>query len=175
MILLLALIGAIAAGLAVMLGFALRRPGSHGRNLPVTAEWIDQLSADRYRPMLRLLDGSDLEFLRSQPGCNPRMLSRLRKQRCQIFRGYLKSLNTDFQRVCAVLRVLMLQSQYDRPDLASALLRARLDFTKGMLVVHFRLSLYRLGLAGVDVSGLVKLFDGMRVELRTLVPVASLT
>lgn len=175
MVLLLTLIGAVAAGFAVMFGLALRQFGSHGRDLPVTAEWIDELSVDRYRPMLRLLDGSDLEFLRSQPGCDSRMLSRLRRQRCDIFLGYLKCLNSDFQRTCAVLKLLMLQSRHDRPDLGTALLRARLEFTKGLLVVHFRLSLYRLGLAGVDVSGLVGLFDGMRVELRTLVPAASLT
>lgn len=175
MIFLLTLIGAIAAGLVATLGLALRQHRRDGRTLPVTAEWIDELSADRYRPMQRLLDGSDLEFLRSQPGSNPRMLSRLRRQRCQIFRGYLTCLNSDFQRTCTALKLLMLQSRYDRPDLASALLRARLDFARGMFVVRLRLALHWLGLAGVDVSGLVKLFDGMRLELRTLVPVSSLT
>jgi hypothetical protein len=175
MIFLFTLVGAIAAGLAVTLALAVRQQGSAGRALPVTAEWIDELSVDRYRPMLRLLDGSDLEFLRSQPGSNPRILSRLRRQRCQIFHGYLGCLNSDFQRTCTALKLLMLQSRYDRPDLASALLRARMDFARGMLTVRLRLSLYRLGLAGVDVSGLVRLFDGMRLELRTMVPVSSLT
>lgn len=158
-----------------MLGLALRQNGTHTRTLPVTAEWIGELSVDRYRPMLRLLDGSDMAFLRTQPGCNPQMLSRLRRQRCQIFLGYLECLNSDFQRTCSALKVLMFQSRYDRPDLASALLRAEVEFTKGMLVARCRVALYRLGLSGVDVTGLVRLFDGMRVELRTLVPVASLT
>jgi hypothetical protein len=33
-----------------------------------------------------------------------------------------------------------------------------------------RLVCYQNGFGGVDVSGLVKLFDGMRLELRTLIP-----
>lgn len=174
MILLLAVFIGLSVGLAATLGLALRQYRSHGRTLPVTAEWVDELSVDRYQPMLRLLDGSDLEFLRSQPGCSPRMLSRMRRQRCQIFRGYLKCLGSDFERTCTALKLLMLQSRHDRPDLAAALVRAQVGFTRGMLVAHCRLVLYRMGMASVDVSGLVNLFDGMRVELRTLVPAASL-
>lgn len=34
-------------------------------------DWIMDLSADRYRPMCRLLDESDIRFLRSQPGATP--------------------------------------------------------------------------------------------------------
>src|ERR1035441_8434079 len=34
----------------------LRRLDSPNRSLPVTAEWIDELSTGRYRPMMRLLD-----------------------------------------------------------------------------------------------------------------------
>ena len=44
----------------------------------MTADWIDELSIDRYRPMQRLLDTAELDFLRAQPGFNPQMESRLR-------------------------------------------------------------------------------------------------
>jgi hypothetical protein len=37
-------------------------------------------------------------------------------------------------------------------------------------MVYFRLFLYRWGLCGVDVTSLVKNFDLMRLELRSLVP-----
>jgi hypothetical protein len=33
--------------------------------------------------------------------------------------------------------------------------------------------LFRWGLSGVDVAGLIQLFEGVRLELRTLVPAAS--
>jgi len=138
----------------------------------VTAEWIDELSIERYRPMMRLLDGEDLEFLGSQPGFAPRMAAKLRLQRCQIFRGYLRCLNLDFKRVCTALKVLMLQSRHDRPDLASALVRQQLMFAFGMTMVQSRLFLYRWGVCGVDVTSLVKIFEAMRLELRSLVPAA---
>src|ERR1700683_4100357 len=104
--------------LAVALFLLVRKMAFNGSCVPLTAEWIDELSMERYRPMLRLLDSGDLEFLRSQPGFNSQMVSKLRVQRCQIFLGYLRCLNLDFKRVCAAIKILMLQSQLDRPDLA---------------------------------------------------------
>src|ERR1700722_11342718 len=145
------------------LAYLIRRVGSSGNGLPVTSEWIDDLSLDRYRPMLRMLDGSDITFLRSQPGFTPDMARKLRAQRTQIFRGYLRSLETDFGRVCAAIKVVMLRSKHDRPDLAEALIREQVTFACAMLSVRFHLVLYSLGVCGVEVSQLVKIFDGMRL------------
>jgi hypothetical protein len=156
--------------LAAALFLLVRKVAFNGSSLPLTAEWIDELSIERYRPMMRLLDGGDLEFLRSQPGFTPRMATKLRVQRCQIFRGYLRCLNGDFQRVCAAIKILLLQSRQDRPDLAGVLVQHQMMFTCGMAMVYFRLFLYRYGVSGVDVSSLVKNFDLMRLELRSLVP-----
>jgi hypothetical protein len=142
----------------------------NGGSLPLNAEWIDELSIERYRPMMRLLDGGDLEFLRSQPGFTSRMAAKLRVQRCQIFRGYLRCLSGDFARVCSALKVLMLQSRHDRPDLAGLLLQNQVLFAWGMALVYFHLFLYRWGVCGVDVTRLVGVFDRMRLELRSLVP-----
>src|ERR1017187_6061293 len=129
--------------LLLALRLLIRKVAVTGGRLPVTAEWIDELSIERYRPMMRLLDGGDLAFLRSQPGYTPRMATRLRTQRCLIFRGYLRCLNADFGRVCAAVKVLMLQSRHDRPDLAAALVRYQVTFACGILMVQFRLFLYR--------------------------------
>jgi hypothetical protein len=142
-------------------------------SLPLTAEWIDELSIERYRPMMHLLDGDDVESLRSQPGFTPGMAAELRLERCQVFRGYLRCLRTDFQRVCAALKLLMLHSRFDRPDLASVLVHQQVMFECGMVVVRFRLFLYRWGLCGVDVTDLVRIFDLMRLELRRLVPATA--
>jgi len=152
---------------AVML---IRTMGSSGQSLPVTTEWISDLSTDHYKPMLRLLDSADIEFLRSQPGCTREMETKLRIQRCQVFRGYLRSLTSDFQRVCMALKIVMVQSEQDRPDLASALMHQQMLFATGLLGIHFRLALYRLGICSVDVTGLVRTFDGMRIELCNMVP-----
>jgi hypothetical protein len=156
--------------LAAALVLLIRKVAVKGSSLPLTAEWIDELSIERYRPMMRLLDGGDIEFLKSQPGFTPKMATKLRVQRCQIFGGYLRCLNGDFQRVCAAIKVLMLQSRHDRPDLAGVLIHHQVMFALGMLSVQFRLFLFRWGVCGVDVSSLVKIFDVMRLELRSLVP-----
>ena len=165
-------------GISILLSFAVgaglvwvvRRLASPAACLPVTAGWIDELSTERYRPMMRLLDGDDLAFLSSQPGFTSKMAGQVRTQRCQIFRGYLRCLTADFQRVCMALKIMMLQSRYDRPDLASVLLRQQVRFGVGMAAVQFRLLFYRWGFCRVDVMDLVKIFDSMRLELRALVP-----
>ena len=159
---------------ALVLGIAAsaRMLGSTDRSLPVTAEWIDDLSTDRYRPMRRLLDSRDIEFLRSQAGFTPKMEAKLRAQRCQIFRGYLRCLDMDFQRVCMALKLVLLHSEQDRPDLSALLVHHRIMFATGLLAARFRLFLYRWGICTVDVTSLLRIFDVMRIELRTLVPAA---
>jgi hypothetical protein len=172
MYLLIAISVLLTLGVLGVLGYLVKRIAFAG-DLPVTAEWIEDLSLDRYRPMLRMLDGDDIDFLRSQPGFTPAMASKLRAQRTQIFRGYLKSLETDFARVCAAIKLIMLQCQQDRPELATALIRSQISFAWGMLAVRIRLALYAWGICGVDVTAMVKLFDAMRLELRALVPSSS--
>lgn len=59
-------IGTIAAmaGLLAALFILVRKIVATQSDLPLNAEWIDELSIERYRPMVRLLDERDLEFLR---------------------------------------------------------------------------------------------------------------
>ena len=162
----------VLAALILATVAVVRNLSSADRSLPVTAEWIDELSTDRYLPMMRLLDSRDIEFLRSQAGFTPKMESKLRAQRCQIFRGYLRSLDMDFKRVCMALKLVLVQSQQDRPDLSAVLVHHQIMFTSGLLAVYFRLFLYRWGICTVDVTSLVQIFDLMRIELRNLVPAA---
>ena len=168
----------IAAFALVCIGFAgaivllLQKTALLGATMPATIDWIDELSADRYRPMLRLLGDEDLEFLRSQPGCTPKILAALRRERVEIFRGYLCRLGIDFGRTCAALRLRMVQASCDRPDLASTLVCSQVAFAAGMVAVQVKLVFYSWGVGTVNVADLLKLFDGMRVELRTLVPAA---
>jgi hypothetical protein len=171
----LAIVISLLAALALVsaLAFLLRKVGSGSIGLPLTSEWIDDLSLNRYRPMLRMLDGRDIEFLRSQPGYTPAIAKKLRAQRTQIFRSYLRSLETDFGRVCSAIKVVMLQSEYDRPDLAKALLRQQVTFACAMLSVRARLCLYSMGVSGVEVSSLVGIFDSMQLELLNMFPAAQ--
>ncbi len=167
------LVSSVVLGALGLAAIALvRRLGQSDSTLPVTAEWIEALSTDRYRPMVRLLDAADIEFLRSQPGFTGKMEAKLRAQRCRIFRGYLDCLDSDFKRVCLALKLVLAHSSQDRPDLAAGLVHQQVLFASGLLSAHFRLCLYRVGICSVDGTSLVKIFDGMRLELRSLVPSA---
>jgi len=150
----------------------MRTFGSPQDRLPLSARWISELSLDRYRPMLRLLETEDLEFLRNQPGFSPSMVAQLRVQRCQVFRGYLRCLKADFARMCLALKLVLVQSENDRPELTANLLHQQFLFALTMLGVQFRVWLYRWGLAGVDASGLIRIFDSIRIELQDRVPAA---
>src|ERR1035438_6292521 len=70
----------VLAALILATVAVLRKLDSPNRSLPVTAEWIDELSIDRYRPAMRLLDSRDIEFLRSQAGFTPKMEDTTREQ-----------------------------------------------------------------------------------------------
>ena len=165
---------ALAAVLLPILGVCLllRRFAAGNQELPVTTEWLGELSAERYRPMMRLLDDTDFKFLRGQKGFTPAMAKSLRRQRAGIFRDYLSMLENDFQRISLALKLVMAQSECDRPDLARTLMQYQIRFATGIVVAHWRLLLFRGGIDGFDVAELVHLFDSMRVELTSLVPSA---
>jgi hypothetical protein len=154
------------AGLVMLI----RKIASPAVALPATASWIEELSVERYRPMLRMIDSAEFRFLCDQPGMTQKEVAQMRKQRCRIFRGYLRSLSGDFNRVCTAIKILMLHANTDRPDLAQVLLRSQFTFAFGLAQVHVRLVLFGLGIGTVSVESLLEPLKNMQLELRTLVP-----
>src|SRR5215471_20655160 len=59
----------------------------------------DEFSLARYEPMGRLLAEEDFVFLAAQPGYRPEIGAKLRRERRQIFRLYLRELSRDFHRL----------------------------------------------------------------------------
>jgi hypothetical protein len=137
-------------------------------NLPLDDDWVAQVSGDRYRPMQRLLDETEHARLRRDPACTRQMARRFRTGRIRVFRGYLACLSRDYTRISGTVKLVMVQSQQDRPDLASLLVRQRASFTLRLMMAEFRLQLYALGIGRVDVAKLVAALDSMRLELHTL-------
>jgi hypothetical protein len=166
-------VGLLCLTAVVAIAFLLRRLIAGPKTLPVSVDWINDLSAIRYRPMERLLSAEDERFLASQPGSSPKMVRRLRSERRRLFRGYLACLSTDFSRVGAALRLIMTHAAQDRADLAGILYKQQALFAVGMLNVHWRLALHALGFGTVDVSGLVRAMEFMRLELRQMIPAES--
>src|SRR5215467_394849 len=68
--------------------------------LPPTTAWIDEFSVERYRPMLLLRSVTDRSV-------TPTHVAHFRRERCRIFRGYLRLLAIDFSRVAAALKLVM--------------------------------------------------------------------
>jgi hypothetical protein len=137
---------------------------------PAIAGWGD-IDAGQYRSMERLLKAGDFAFLAAN-GYSATFIRRLRAERCSIFRGYLKSMSTDFAGLCSAIRLLAVESDRPRPDLLSSLLRAQATFTWLRIAVEWRLALHRLGWTGIsiDVRPLVAALDQMRVVWQELTP-----
>jgi hypothetical protein len=168
--LILGLAAFVCLAVGTVLVFLFRRLIAGPKSLPVSVDWINDLSIARYRPMERLLSEEDYRFLASQPGFDSRMLRRIRSERRRVFRGYLACLSRDFSLVGAALRLMMMYSTQDRSDLAGILYKQQALFAFGMLSVQWRLMLHACGLGTVDVSGLVGAMESMRLELRQMIP-----
>lgn len=168
---------ASAAAICLLTGIALlilfKRLIAGPKTLPVSVDWIQDLSAARYRPMERLLNGDDYRFLSSQPGYDRKLLKSMRSERRRLFRGYLACLRRDFSLVGAALRLVMMYSMQERPDLARILFKQQMLFTLGTVAVEWHLALHACGIGTVDVSPLVRVMDLMRLELRHMIPVES--
>jgi hypothetical protein len=119
------------------------------------------VSADRYRPMLRLLSDDDLQFVAR----NSSLRRTLRSRRRELFRSYLRCLTRDYACLLESVRVVMVRSGVDRPDLARALAKNRILFALAICKVEMRLSLHALGVGRVDVSGLVDALEALRGQV----------
>jgi len=163
-----------AAGIGVLLGlaflFLFRKLTSSERREALPGDLESIFAPSRYKPMERLLDPLDREFLASQPSYSRRMGRRFRANRIAAFRGYARCLGKDFSRVSNALKTLMIHASADRSALAGLLLKQRLTFSYAMMLLEVKLTLHSFGLSAptVDVSELVGALDAMRAQLRAL-------
>lgn len=123
-------------------------------------------SANRFKPMLRLISAEDDALVAG----NKSLAKKLRKQRTAIFREYLSCLSADYGRLLAGVRHAMAASGADRPDLAAALAKNQWIFTMALCRIEYRLFLHGMGLGSVDVSGLVEAVTVLRSQLSVFTP-----
>lgn len=161
----------VAVGLLPAFALVLRRISARGRHVTMDREWLDGLAASRWKAMGRLVDGRDLAYIASQPGTSPAMVRCFRSQRVQLFRMYTEWLNEEFDRVCTAMKVLIIYSQVDRPDLAALLIKTRLRFAVCLMVVEYRLVFIRFGMSEVRIGSLVSSLDALQLTLRELMSV----
>jgi len=115
------LVTAVPCFLAAGLGFALFCLVRHLNTMRIASTETGTVSSpERYRPMLRLLDARDFRYL-AESGCSPEVVRKAKADRRAIFRRYLRCLVKDYSRLLAGLRVRILMSNTDRPDLLRAI------------------------------------------------------
>ena len=133
-----------------------------------TLEWLDTFSLENYAPMERLLDRGDVAFLASQPGYRPEVGKRLMTERRKIFRGYLRLLTQDFNRLIGLGKLMLVYAPEDRPQLAKALWRQQSAFYLAVGRIYCELALYPLGWS-VDVHGVIAALETMRDQIQLVV------
>jgi hypothetical protein len=165
-------VGACVVLFIIVAALLLRSLMQQNRQSVPDPAWIQTFSADRYRPMLRLLAEDDYEFLTAM-GTDSSTVRHLRAERRRIFRLYLNNLVRDFGRLHRAARILVLESELERSEVAARLVRIRFDFFLAVCAIRCRLVLHAAGLGAVDVRRLIEALECMRSDVRTLVPVAQ--
>jgi hypothetical protein len=139
-----------------------------------TAEWLNEFSIESYRPMERLFNEADYEFLAEQPGYHPGIAKKLRAERKMIFRSYLRQLAGDFHRLVHVANLMMVYSGDDRSDLAHSIFRLRVRFYWTVVCTEASLSLGPVvPIRPVHARQLIAALSTMHANVHQLAPMQS--
>lgn len=125
---------------------------------------------DRYRPMTRLLDQEDFEFLAAQPGFRPEIARKLRTQRRRVMRMYLRAVSKDFNLLHARARRLVAAAPEEHHNLVGVLIRQRATFFRVRSMVEMRLALDWLLPGTVDIRPLIGALEKLQAELQMPAP-----
>jgi hypothetical protein len=112
------------------------------------------LDLSRYRPMLRLLSNEDLEYPQAAVPVAGDIAARLRQRHVELFKAYLRALRADFDLLQDTGHELIAAGAASE-TLPEALLRAKIEFSRAMWSIRFRLIAFQLGLTGVDARPLL--------------------
>ena len=111
--------------------------------------------------MERLLSEADDNLV----GGNPALRRKFRVERRKLFRRYLACLTRDYGCLLNGIRLTMVESGTDRPDLLHALAKNRVYFALAICRIEYRLALHVVGLGTVDISGMVTAFETLREQM----------
>ena len=120
---------------------------------------------DRYQPLMRLLRNLDADL----PD-DSRSRTQLKTQRRERVRAWLRALTNDYGKLLGQLRLIIVQSNTDRPDLFKILARNRLLFAWMMCRIELQLCLDHWGAGDMELvtRDVTALVDGFKaLQLRT--------
>ena len=113
---------------------------------------VNQVDVSRYAPMQRLLSQEDIALVANDKA----LAGQLRRQRCNVARGYLRCMSKDFAALHASVREMLQNAEHDSPELGLLILRSRYNFLFSSLRIEMTLWLYRYGIGAIDLSSLVE-------------------
>jgi hypothetical protein len=134
----------------------------------LTTEWFESFHISCYQPMQGLLSADDFQFLSRQPGFDPSLFRKLRRDRLRIFRQYLNRLIMDFNRLHTLARLIISQSPEDQSALFTQLLSLRLHFWISIVQVEFSYLLCRISSHSISVRGPIQRLEEMSRHLTSL-------
>ncbi len=166
-----ALVAAVAAGLVRAL-WRQRKPAT-----PATlADWQSLTSRgpvlDTYAPLNRLFRQEDFAFLAAQPAARRELLRRLRRERWNVLRLYLKELRADFENVYRICRRLAVTSE--EPGFAALITRHALRIQVLLLALHLCCWFRWTGSLEVQATNLVAAFSRFDLAVRAVAPALTL-
>ena len=159
--------------LAIGFGLLFARLNSRDHLSVAPEDWEGIFSPTRYHAMERLLDDTDAGFLRSHASFDRKAEKAFRSTRIHLFRGYMRQLSADFNRICKALKVLMVHSHVDRPDLAGLIMKQQFMFSLAMMKLEVKLTLYGFGWTGVDAKAVMQPLAAVRAQLQALAAIAE--
>ena len=145
------IVGAILLALArVLLQPASRRAGF--------ARDYRTVDPARYRPMLRILDAAELDYIQRCAPPGSELAGRVKRRHIRLFREYLRALQTDFECLQHAGRQLVAQGA-GQPSLAANLFQAHVQFSKSLWILRFRVAALQLGFGSVDARAILGAFE----------------
>jgi hypothetical protein len=164
----LAIAGSLVSAAALL--WVVRNLANRRQTARVSGQPAPKFHAPDYAPMQRLLNEADFEFLRSQPGFQPGLETRLRRERRAIFNLYLRRLERDYRSMSAALQALIVSAPQDQSALLAEVARQNFRFRLGLWRVRVGVALHGLHLAPppVHVDRLVEAADRLSGIIRSL-------
>ena len=107
---------------------------------------------------------ADFAFLAEHPRFNRAVVRELRRERRKVLRQYLRCLRDDFRMVSTQVRLAIVQSAGDRPDLSSALARQQFRFMVGLARAEYSMWLEAAGLGVVDFDDVIETLSSIRMD-----------
>ena len=120
-----------------------------------------------YNPMQRLLDPAEFRFLREHRVSNKKV-NQLRSQRRKLYRLYLHSLRLEFERIHQTLKMCLVSSRVDRPEVAALLMKQKVAFYQNILRAELRLTLHALGFEEMPQIDFLAPLEIIRAQLQSL-------